>query len=110
MNKSELFKSYALKTDTIEVANWGGTVHIRELSAGAIDRMRSVGEGKELQMAATVIIEGVVTEEGKKFFVQNDLNQILDMSVKDLNTVSEAVLKLTGLMDEEDSEVESVEG
>tara|TARA_B110000503_G_C6950502_1_gene330798 strand:+ start:175 stop:507 length:333 start_codon:yes stop_codon:yes gene_type:complete len=110
MNKSELFKSYALKTDTVEVSNWGGTVHIRELSAGAIDRMRSVGEGKELQMAATVIIEGVVTEEGKKFFVQNDLNQILDMSVKDLNTVSEAVLKLTGLMDEEDSEVESVEG
>ena len=107
MNKSELFKSYALKTDTIEVANWGGTVHIRELSAGAIDRMRSVGEGKELQMAATVIIEGVVSEEGKKFFVQNDMNAILEMSVTDLNKVSEAILDLTGLMgdtpeDEED--------
>ena len=109
MNKSELFKSYALKTDTIEVSNWGGTVHIRELSAGAIDRMRSVGEGKELQMAATVIVEGVVTEDGKKFFVANDVNHILEMSVADLNTVSEAILTLTGLMGE-DEEVEAVEG
>ncbi len=97
MNKSELFKSYSLKTKTVEVENWGGTVHIRELSAGAIDRMRSVGEGKELQMAATVIIEGVINEEGKKFFVQNDLNNILEMSVTDLNKVSEAILDLTGL-------------
>ncbi len=97
MNKSELFKSYSLKTKTVEVENWGGTVHIRELSAGAIDRMRGVGEGKELQMAATVIIEGVITEEGKKFFVQNDMNNILEMSVTDLNKVSEAILDLTGL-------------
>ena len=100
MNKSELFKSYSLKNSTVEVKNWGGTVHIRELSAGAIDRMRSVGEGKELQMAATVIIEGVVTEDGSKFFVQNDLNRLLDMSVNDLNIVSEAILTLTGLIDE----------
>ncbi len=97
MNKSDLFKSYSLKTKTVEVENWGGTVHIRELSAGAIDRMRGVGEGKELQMAATVIIEGVITEEGKKFFVQNDMNNILEMSVTDLNKVSEAILDLTGL-------------
>ena len=100
MNKSELFKSYSLKNSTVEVKNGGGTVHIRELSAGAIDRMRSVGEGKELQMAATVIIEGVVTEDGSKFFVQNDLNRLLDMSVNDLNIVSEAILTLTGLIDE----------
>jgi len=108
MNKSELFKSYSLKTDTVEVTNWGGTVHIRELSAGAIDRMRSVGEGKELQMAATVIIEGVISAEGKKFFVQNDMNAILDMSVSDLNKVSEAILDLTGLMGQAD-EVEEEE-
>ena len=108
MNKSELFKSYALKTNTIEMENWGGTVHIRELSAGAIDRMRSVGEGKELQMAATVIIEGVITEEGKKFFVQNDMNNILEMSVADLNKVSEAILDLTGLTGGDDEE-EAVE-
>tara|TARA_R110000744_G_scaffold86330_3_gene168667 strand:+ start:2996 stop:3322 length:327 start_codon:yes stop_codon:yes gene_type:complete len=106
MNKSELFKSYSLKTNTIEMENWGGTVYIRELSAGAIDRMRSVGEGKELQMAATVIIEGVVTEEGKKFFVQNDMNNILEMSVADLNKVSEAILDLTGLTGGADEEAE----
>jgi hypothetical protein len=105
MNKSELFKSYALKTNTVELENWGGTVYIRELSAGAIDRMRSVGEGKELQMAATVIIEGVVTEEGKKFFVQNDMNNILEMSVADLNIVSEAILDLTGLTGDASEEV-----
>tara|TARA_B110000211_G_scaffold80063_1_gene93877 strand:+ start:749 stop:1075 length:327 start_codon:yes stop_codon:yes gene_type:complete len=106
MNKSELFKSYSLKTATVEVEKWGGTVNIRELSAGAIDRMRSVGEGQELKMAATVIIEGVVTAEGKKFFVQNDLNAILDMSVTDLNTVSGAILDLTGLTGGDDEEAE----
>jgi hypothetical protein len=106
MNKSELFKSYSLKTKTVEVENWGGTVHIRELSAGAIDRMRSVGEGKELQMAATVIIEGVINEEGKKFFVQNDMNNILEMSVTDLNKVSEAILDLTGLTGSAEEEEE----
>jgi len=106
MNKSELFKSYSLKTNTLEMENWGGTVHIRELSAGAIDRMRSVGEGKELQMAATVIVEGVITEDGKKFFVQNDVNHILEMSVADLNKVSEAILDLTGLTGGADEEAE----
>jgi hypothetical protein len=108
MNKSQLFKSYALKTNTIDLENWGGTVYIRELSAGAIDRMRSVGEGKELQMAATVIIEGVITEDGKKFFVQNDMNNILEMSVTDLNKVSEAILDLTGLIGGESEEEEEV--
>jgi len=97
MNKQDIFKSYSLNQGTVEVENWGGSVQIQELSAAAIDEMRKLGEGKELKAAATIIIHGVINEDGKRMFAKNDESNLLNMSVTDLNTISEAILGLSGL-------------
>ncbi len=101
MNKKDLFKSYTLATGEVTVTNWGEEpIRIQELSAAAIDKMRALGEGKELKAAVLSIIHGVIDDNGKKIFNDADLNNLMDMSVTDLNKVSEAVLKVSGLVDE----------
>lgn len=103
MNKKDLFKSYTLTTGEVSVPNWGGEpIRIQELSAAAIDKMRALGEGKELKAAVLAIIHGVVNEDGKRVFNDSDLNNLMDMSVTDLNKVSEAVLKVSGLGEDEE--------
>lgn len=100
MNKKDLFKSYSLATGEVTVPNWGEEpIRIQELSAAAIDKMRALGEGKELKAAVLSIIHGVIDIDGKKVFNDADLTNLMNMSVADLNKVSEAVLKVSGLGD-----------
>ena len=100
MNKNDIFKNYSLKTGTVDVPNWGGEVAIRELSAGAMQSMRDV-EGSELDIAAIVVINGVIGDDGKRMFAEADKKRILDMSPSDLVLVSAAVVELSDLSVEE---------
>jgi hypothetical protein len=98
MDKKDLFKSYTLATGEVTVSNWGDEpIRIQELSAAAIDKMRALGEGKELKASVLSIIHGVIDINGKRIFNDADMNNLMDMSINDLNKVSEAVLKVSGL-------------
>ena len=103
MNKLDIFKNYTLKTSTVDVPNWGGEVAIRELSAGAMQLMRAV-EGTELDIAAIVVINGVLGEDGKRMFVDSDKKKILDMSPADLVLVSSAIVELSDLGGKDEDE------
>lgn len=106
-NKDDLFNSYTLSQDTVEVERWGGEVRVQEISAQTIEELRNIGEGKELKAACTIIIAGVIDEDGNKVFNKKDIDKLMQMSVSDLNTVSEAILKISGLNpagDDEESE------
>ena len=96
MNKTELFKNYSLNTGTVEVANWGGEVHIKELSAGAMAKMQE-SMGKEIEMAAIAVIFGVIDADGKRFFADSDKAKLLEMSTADLVKVSAAIIELSDL-------------
>tara|TARA_B110000285_G_scaffold37330_1_gene40412 strand:- start:7709 stop:8020 length:312 start_codon:yes stop_codon:yes gene_type:complete len=96
MNKMDIFKNYSLKTSTLTVPNWGGDISIRELSAGAMQLMRTT-EGSELEMAAIVVLHGVIDDEGKRMFNDADKKKILDMSAGDLVLVSSAIVELSDL-------------
>lgn len=97
MNKNDIFKNYSLKTSTVEVPSWGGEVGIRELSAGAMHSMRVAEGGSELEMAAIVVINGVIGEDGKRMFADSDKKKILEMSPSDLVLVSTAIIELSDL-------------
>jgi hypothetical protein len=109
-NKDDLFNSYTLATGTVEVENWGGEVTVQEIDANTIDKMRKLGEGKELQAACTVIVAGVINEDGKRVFNTKDIDRLMKMSVNDLNKVSEAILKLSGIGGDSDDEASDSEG
>ena len=95
MNKQDIFKSYALKTGSVEA--FGGSLTIRELSAGAMDKMRKVEGGSELEMAVVSIIAGVIDENGKAMFVDGDLSKLMEMSATDLVKISSAIIELSDL-------------
>ncbi len=110
MNKNDIFNSYTLKQDKIEVPSWGGEVTIQELSAGAVSKLQAT-EGDALKAAATIIVHGVVGEDGKKIFTPADIDKILDrISVTDLNMISEEILKLSDMFNAEEVEGEASEG
>ena len=94
MTKTDIFKSYSLKTGSVDV--WGGSFTIRELSAGAMEKMRKV-DGSELQMASIAIIAGVLNDEGKPMFVDGDMAKLMEMSATDLVKVSAAIIELSDL-------------
>ena len=94
MTKTDIFKSYSLKTGSVEV--WNSTFTIRELSAGAMEKMRNV-DGSELEMATIAIIAGVLDETGKQMFVDGDKTKLMDMSATDLVKVSTAIIELSDL-------------
>lgn len=104
MNKNDIFNSYCLKQETIDVPSWGGEVRIQELSAGAVSKLQAT-EGDALKAAATIIVQGVIGEDGKKIFTPADIDKILDrISVADLNMVSEQILKLSDMFNVEEGE------
>ena len=99
MNKAELFKNYSLTTGTVEVATWGGEVHIQELSAAAMGKMQE-SMGKEIEMAAIAVMYGVIEADGKRFFVDSDKSKLLEMSTSDLVKISAAIIELSDLGDD----------
>jgi len=101
MNKNDIFNNYSLKKSTVDIPNWGGEIHIQELTANAMESMRKA-EGSELEMAAIVVLNGVITEDGKHMFDNSDKKRILDMAPSDLVKVSTAVIELSDLGGEEE--------
>ena len=96
MNKQEIFNNYSLKKSTVEVPNWGGEVAIQELTAGAMELMRKA-DGSELDMAAIVVLHGVVDDNGKRMFADSDKKKLMEMSAADLVIVSTGVIELSDL-------------
>jgi hypothetical protein len=96
MNKQDIFKNYTLKTDSVDVPNWGGAVNIQELSAGALEAMKKA-DGSELTMATIVVMHGVTDDNGKRMFNEADKAKLMGMSATDLVLVSTAVIELSDL-------------
>ncbi len=103
MNKQSFF-TIARATSTIEVEGLG-TVHCRELSAGAVSSLSNAKT--EMDILASVLLSGVTTEDGKPMFTNADKNKILDMPLAPLQQIAEEIMSLTGLEAGEESGEES---
>ena len=93
-----------LRTREVSVPEWGGTILIRELSAGdtfVISQLRSVVDTESV-MAAYVALS-VIDDNGNKVFTQeqDDIKAILGLGYEPLTRLTDEILDLSNLKKKE---------
>ena len=95
LSREDILKAGTLKTETVEVPEWGGSVKIRELSA---QQLVEAGKANRNGFAAGHdLVASVINESGEPVFTDADLPAIQAMGASGILRVSKAINKLNGL-------------
>lgn len=113
LTKDEILSAQDIKTEEVEVIEWGGSVLVRGLTALERDRFeasvisqhgKSVKvkmEGARAKLASLTIVD----EDGKRIFSQADLAKLSGKSAGALNRVYNVAARLSGITDEDLEEI-----
>lgn len=114
LSREEILAAQDLRTDEVETPEWaeGGTVLIRELSAAEVDQLGfdvakedgSVDLRRARGMRFRLVAWGVIDEDGNNLFSVKDAKALGKKSRIVIDRIAEAVMKLSGLGDEDDDE------
>ncbi|MBQ9402115.1 MAG: hypothetical protein IJU38_07060 [Clostridia bacterium] len=89
----------------VDCPEWGGTVHVRGLTAGersSISRRVKAGDQQDLEIS--VVIFGAVDQNGDRLFTKADRDQLKQKSNTVVNRLARRILELSGGDDETMSE------
>lgn len=91
-----------LATEALEVPQWGGTVHVRELSLGERMQLGELAQTAPDTVACWLVAVATTDAGGDPLFPQDDLDgvvaQLKKRNTAAVNLVSGAVLRLSGLV------------
>ena len=105
LTRDAILQSSALKTEEVDVPEWGGTVRVRELRGRERDEWEAslaVQRGKQMvpdvaNMRAKLVARSVVGEDGEPVFTQQDVSALGELSASALDRVFEVASRLSGL-------------
>lgn len=105
LSKSAILAADDLKTEDVEVPEWGGTVRVRAFSGRERDEFEASlvrGDGKDRKvdltnMRARLVALTVVDETGQKLFTHDDVDLLGAKSGAALDRVFAVAQKLNGL-------------
>ena len=105
LSKSAILAADDLKTEDVEVPEWGGTVRVRAFSGRERDAFEASlvrGDGKDRKvdltnMRARLVALTVVDDSGQKVFTQDDVDLLGAKSGAALDRVFSVAQKLNGL-------------
>lgn len=105
LTKSAILSADDLKTEDVEVPEWGGTVRVRAFSGRERDAFEASlvrGDGKDRKvdltnMRARLVALTVVDETGQKLFTHDDVDLLGAKSGAALDRVFAVAQKLNGL-------------
>lgn len=100
LSKAAILGAVDLKTEDVEVSEWGGTVRVVTMSGKARDEFFArQGEGglPYSQFSATVLVATIVDEEGKQIFEESDVDALRAKSPDALERVLAVAMRLNGI-------------
>tara|TARA_R110000824_G_scaffold143063_2_gene310491 strand:+ start:608 stop:955 length:348 start_codon:yes stop_codon:yes gene_type:complete len=111
LSKEAILKADDLKTETVEVEEWGGTIILRELKGserdnfeeGSLDKKRNVTMAN---MRARLVALSAIDDEGKRLFNASDVNALGNKSASALNKCFSVACRLSGITDDDVEELE----
>jgi hypothetical protein len=114
LTRDAILAAASLKTEEVDVPEWGGIVLVRELRGRERDEWEAslaVQRGKQMvpdvaNMRAKLVARCVVNSDLEPVFSQQDVNALGELSAAALDRVFEAASRLSGLS-EADLEVAS---
>jgi hypothetical protein len=102
IDKAAIFAAQDLKSEDVEVGEWGGSVRVRELSAadllGFWDACRDA-EGKlvPLNVQPELLLRAVVGADGTPLFTVADVSELMKKSARNIGRLFEVAQKLNGI-------------
>lgn len=106
VSRDEFFQKARPEIHAVNVDGFG-KLHIREVMAGEgvrfAKRMEAAGDDAEAaaKVMAEMVASCVVDESGNSIFEDGDVEKLLEMSSKRLTAVAQAVMRVSGMGQEE---------
>lgn len=101
LTRDEILKADDIKTEKVEVPEWGGDVFIRTMSGAERDDFESsLIRGKKTNLSnirAKLCALVIIDDKGKKLFAEKDVFALGRKSAKALDRVFVAAQKLNGI-------------
>lgn len=110
LTKSDILGSKGLKEKTIFIPEWGGSVTVRELTAGQRDHFEEAivrRKGRKVTvdtkgLRARLVVMSVVDPKTKDLvFTENDISALMELSGSALDRIFTEASKLSGLNNQE---------
>jgi len=101
LKKSDIFAQTALKTEDVDVPEWGGAVRVRELTGAERDALEmsvAGGDKRDLHnMRARLVAMACIDEDGKRLFSDADAKRLGELSAAALDRVFWVAMRLSGM-------------
>jgi hypothetical protein len=106
LTREEILSKTKLKTETVNVPEWGGPVFVSEMTGEARERWElSLQEkdekGRRVNLRANLIIATVVDASGNNVFLDDDAEIIGKLSANSLLSICDVAQRLNGLREED---------
>lgn len=112
LSREQILEADDIKTEVVNVPEWGGDVIVRGLSGVERDAWEisvSMENGKQTRsprnIRAQLVVRAVVDDQEKKLFKPMDAEALGKKSGKALDRVYEVAAKLSGIRDEDIDEL-----
>lgn len=104
LTKADIFKADDIRSEEVEVPEWGGTVRVRGLSGVERDEFESSlldGKGtvKLANTRARLVVFSVIDEDGKRLFEDWDVKALGAKSAAALDRIVAVAMRLSGIAD-----------
>lgn len=106
LSRDEILSKTKLKTQVVNVKEWGGDVIVSEMSGAQRDAWEQAlqdrdGKGRLVSPRAKLVVATVVNEAGECLFTDKDVEQIGKLSASSLIAICNVAQKLNKLMAED---------
>ncbi len=102
LGKAEILAADDIKTEVVDVPEWGGSVRVRLLSVGEFSRFEALTKGKDsAAILATLVGLSVIDDEGKPLFDDADIDKLATKSAAALLRIADAAKRLNNLTDDD---------
>jgi hypothetical protein len=104
LTKNDILKQKKLKTEIVDIPEWGGSIIVQEMTAAQRDSFEawtlSQGEGNTKGMRVAILIHTVVDENGKQIFTDLDMPDLAKKSGVIIDKIAAVGLRLNGMTEE----------
>lgn len=98
LTREQILATTDLRTETVEVPEWGGAIRIREMSARRRSEFEKLAaEQGDDYAVAWLVAESCVDEAGQRVFTQEDLEALREKSAAALLRVFHAAAQINNL-------------
>lgn len=103
LTAEEILAASDLATVDVEVPEWGGTVRLRQLSAGETITFSEAASGNKKLGTVKLIAMSAVDESGNRLFTDKQVEALKSKSIKIFVKLQKIALELNGFTEKEEA-------